>query len=181
MPSSPKPTERGFTLIEILVVVVSLGLLATVAVSGLGGSSQRRELDQRVRELFLVFQVAGERAILDNGEIGVQIADNRVRYLRYIPAEQNWDVYDQKPFRSEEWDQAFFLELETETDPPRMRTSESNAERPDLVFFSSGETTPFRISIGLTEDPDRRYRIETDGLNPMQLLQPDEEDEVRLQ
>lgn len=173
--------QRGFTLIEILVVIVILGLLATVALFSLGGSTERRELEQKSRELFLIFQVAAERSILDNSEIGVQIADNQVRFLRYLPEDQTWEEFTERPFVAREWVDTLLIELETEDDPPRMPTNESNTERPDLVFFSSGETTPFRVAMSLTNDPDAPYRIETDGLNPMHLLQPDEEDEVRLQ
>lgn len=173
--------QRGFTLIEILVVMVILGLLATVAVFSLGGSSERRELEQKSRELFLILQVAGERSILDNGEIGVQIADNQVRFLHYLPGERTWEAFAERPFAVREWADNFLIELETEDDPPRMPTNEDNAERPDLVFFSSGETTPFRLAMGLSSDPDRLYRIETDGLNPLRLLQPEDDNEVRLQ
>lgn len=172
---------RGFTLIEILVVMVILGLLATVAVFSLGGSSQRRNLEQQARELFLVLQVAGERAILDNSEIGVQVRDNQVRFLLYQPQEQGWGPLEQQPFISREWEDSFAVELETEADPPRMPTQQEATERPDFVFFSSGETTPFRLAMSLTEDRDRQYRIETDGLNPIDLLQPDEDSGVRLQ
>ena len=173
--------QRGFTLIEILVVMVILGLLATVAVFSLGGSSQRRELEQQSRELFLVLQVASERAILDNSEIGVQVRENQVRFLRYLPQEQDWEALNQRPFKSREWQDPMVVELETETDPPRMPTVEDQAERPDLVFFSSGETTPFRLSMRISENSDERYRIETDGLNPLELLHPNEDSEVRLQ
>lgn len=173
--------SRGFTLIEILVVIIILGLLASVAVFSLGGSTQRRELDQHARDLLLVLQVAGERAILDNAEIGVGIADNRVSFMRYTPAEQAWSLLNERPFRERTWASDFAIELETEDDPPRMPTSEDAVERPDLVFFSSGETTPFRVTMSLETDPDRAYHIETDGLNPLSFREPGDDVEVRLQ
>lgn len=175
------PRQRGFTLIEILIVIIILGLLATVALFSLGGSTVRRELEQQSRELLLVLQVASERAILDNSEIGVQVENNQVRFLYYVPREQSWEEFTQRPFKSQEWADTLAIALETESDPPRMPTNEENNERPDLVFFSSGETTPFRLSMSLAETPDYRFRIETDGLNPLQLLWPDEDNEVRLQ
>lgn len=172
--------QSGFTLIEIMVVIVILGLMATVAVFSLGGSSERRELEQLSRELLLVLQVASERAILDNAEIGVQVVDNEVQFLQYVPAKQSWKALNERPFQSQTWASAFEVELETASEPPKMPTNEENAVRPDLVFFSSGETTPFRLVMSLIEDPDLVYRIETDGLNALSFLQPDEQTEVRL-
>ncbi|MAL99334.1 MAG: type II secretion system protein GspH [Alteromonadaceae bacterium] len=175
--------QRGFTLIEILVVIVILGVLAAVAVFSLGDSSQRRELERQTRDLFIVLQVASERALLDNAEIGVKVEDNRISFLRYQPEDQTWLAQLQKPFSARTWDEGLTVEVETETDPPRMPTKEEDEEeaQPDLVFFSSGEMTPFRLRLGVVEDPDHSYRIETDGLNPMRLLEPDEESEVRLE
>lgn len=49
-----RANQAGFTLIEILVVLIIVGLLAALAVFNMAGSSQQRELESQVRDLSLI-------------------------------------------------------------------------------------------------------------------------------
>ncbi|MEP3563754.1 MAG: prepilin-type N-terminal cleavage/methylation domain-containing protein, partial [Marinobacter sp.] len=64
-----RTAHSGFTLIEILVVLIIVGLLASLAVFSMGGNSQQRELESHVRELYLLMQTASEQAVLNNLEL----------------------------------------------------------------------------------------------------------------
>ena len=73
--------QTGFTLIEILVVLVVVGLLASLAVFTMGGSSQQRELENEVRELYMLMQPASEQAVLANLDLGLRLEDDASQFV----------------------------------------------------------------------------------------------------
>ena len=64
---------RAFTLIELLVVIVLLGILVSVAVLSVGGSSTSRELRDEARRLAALIGVMSDEAVLDSREYGLLI------------------------------------------------------------------------------------------------------------
>ena len=54
--------QRGFTLIEIMVVMVVVGLMAVIAVVNLGSGAEQRELDNVSRKMFMLMETASEQA-----------------------------------------------------------------------------------------------------------------------
>ena len=76
---------RAFTLIELLVVIVLLGILVSVAVLSVGGSSTSRELRDEARRLAALIGVLSDEAVLDSREYGLLVNSEGYRVLRYDP------------------------------------------------------------------------------------------------
>ncbi len=65
-----RPSSAGFTLIEILVVLIVVGLLAALAVISIGDGGRQRELEK-------------EAAARANQELGLLIEEDRYQFVVY--------------------------------------------------------------------------------------------------
>ncbi|MDX1634565.1 MAG: type II secretion system minor pseudopilin GspH [Marinobacter sp.] len=175
MPRKPQTQRgRGFTMIEILVVLIVVGLLAALAVANLGGSAQQRELENTARELFLLMQTASEQAVLNNQELGMVLEDDSYRFLVYDELEREWVGQAERLFQPRQLPETLVVTPIIETNLPTLAGREEGL-RPDLVFFSSGEVTPFELELSLSDTADARYRIQSDGFDGVTWLKPGEE------
>lgn len=180
----PSFRQTGFTMIEILVVLVLVGLLASLAVVNLGGGSERREMNSKVRELFVLMQTASEQAILNNQELGLVIDEQGYRFVVYDEQEQEWRSESERLFRSRDFPEWMSVTLFNEDDVPRLAARDEDEEedgegrlRPDIAFFSSGETTPFELEFQIAGSPDQTFQLVADGFNDMEMKTPSDTDD----
>jgi general secretion pathway protein H len=166
--------QAGFTLIEILVVLVVIGLLASLAVMTMGGSSRDREMENEVRELYLLMQTASEQAVFNNTELGLILDDEGYRFVAWEDRSGEWKEPAEPMFRLRGFPEWITVTEYIENDTPRL-ASEEDRLRPDVVFFSSGETTPFELEFTLGRDDARMHTIASDGFSPMEWRHPGSE------
>jgi general secretion pathway protein H len=132
----PRAAERGFTLLELLVVLMLLALSASIAAPSIARSIDSIRLRAEVASFAAVLRHAREQAIalrqshavvVADGQLRV-VADDEVRRTRVLPA--TWTV---------------------ETEPPHLR----------LRFAPQGSSTggEYRIVAGTIA-----YRITVDAL-----------------
>jgi general secretion pathway protein H len=139
---------RGFTLLELLVVVVLLAILSAAAVLSVGNLGDDRELEEESARLFRLLQLADEEAIMNGRDYGVYFEDNRYRFLRYVPDSLEWQPAEDDLFRDREMPDGIWLSLVVEDREVTLELpGESEKIEPHVVILSSGEVTPFVISI----------------------------------
>jgi len=85
---SPRRAVRGFTLIEVIVVLVILAITATVVSFSIEGM-QARETAREVDRLRLVLEAAGERAATHGAPIAAEFLPGRYRFSE-LDAEGQW-------------------------------------------------------------------------------------------
>ncbi|MDX1599017.1 MAG: type II secretion system minor pseudopilin GspH [Marinobacter sp.] len=172
-----RATVSGFTLIEILVVLIVVGLLAALAVMNLGGGSQQRELENHVREMFLLMQTASEQAVLNNKELGLALEEDGYRFVLFDEQTNEWEESGERMFQQRSFPEWLVMTEFIESDTPRL-ASEEDKLRPDIVFFSSGETTPFEVEFTIGSDSSYMHVLASDGVSPLEWRRPgSDEDE----
>ena len=165
---------RGFTLIELLVVLVVLALLVSLVGLNIGGGGERRELAERTRSLFLRMQVALDEAVISGREIGLRFDNGRYRFLVFERDSQSWAAPRGRRLSGGRFPQWVGKRVTTEGSEGTGLDDGESEQLPDIVFFSSGEITPFELELWWQRDEGAVHRLVSDGINAPEWIRPGE-------
>jgi general secretion pathway protein H len=148
------PSSRGFTLIEILVVMLVIGVAATFAMLRFGDFGQTRRMQNTTTELYLLLRTAQQQSILQPAILGWVIKENGFEFYQFIVKRQtgSWQPLSRdRLFGFHAVDNKIFLQLHAENSSPLPETQDQDQTTviPKLLFLPSGYVTPFTIRIGL--------------------------------
>lgn len=153
---------RGFTLLEVLVVILMVGLLAgslTLAQSDHGPQHAKREAE-RLRSLLGLLR---EDALLERQELGVRIEPDGYSVHR-LDADGRWiPASDYRPQRLPD---SLRLHLELGEQAPGLGAPVPGPG-PQLLVLSSDELTPFSLQIELRGRPV--LELSSDGLEEVRV------------
>jgi len=141
------PRAGGFTLLELLVVLLIIGVTLTMATLAIGPLLGRRDGGDEAQRLGALVQLAREQAVLQGVEHGLALSRDGYRVLAL--GEDGWQPVEGSAYRARTLPPPFRLRLTVEG-----RGVELAAEPPDepqLLLLSSGETTPFALELAGAE------------------------------
>ena len=162
---------RGFTLIEILVVLLIVSIMTGIAVFNLPGFATDDEYRNETDRLLRVLELARDESLTQATELGFRPSKNRYQFYRYDEIQQTWHLLDQAPFKERQLRRDIRLELELEGD--EFVLNEEDETAPPVMILSSGEMTPFSLTIA--NDQDVARTLEADGFGAIKWLQDSEE------
>lgn len=134
-----KRRQIGFTLLEIMVVLLLIGIITTFAVLSLHGRDER--LDDELRRLLAVLDLNRQEALLRGEQRGVFFTDTRYTLLQQDTAGHWRPVSGWVATR--ELPPGFAFALEVEGSP----VSFAADGVPQVLWYSSGEATEFRLAL----------------------------------
>jgi general secretion pathway protein H len=159
----------GFTLLEILVVVVIIGVVVTFAVLAIGSRGLDDRLDLEARRLQELIALAADEAVLQGVELGfIQTADG---YAFVALRDGKWSVPDEGgPLRARVLREPFYLQMYVEGRPvpPIAGGDEQHELKPHVLLLSSGETTEFTLDLRARAHAPH-YRLQGDALGRLKL------------
>lgn len=158
---------KGFTLLELLVVIVLLGIVSSFAMLSLNITGLESELDEEARRIHALIKLAKEEAIIQAQEIALRINDNSYAFEALDINTLKWVPKSEKIFRERKIHDAFKIRLETEAKNIFFKKDEKSENKEDtedgaIFFLSSGESEPpeFIIKITIKDKPQVYYQLE---------------------
>ena len=174
-PAGRLRADRGFTLVEVLVVAFIIGVVVTMALMAVDTNAADERLEREARRLEAILGMAGEEAVLFGVELGLQITPEGYRFLRLDADGWTPVTGGDTPLRPHELKEGVRLQMIREDEERRRlvgdggsgdedadddeEDDEDSGPRPDALFLSSGEITPFEL-VMTAEGAVSRYRYE---------------------
>jgi general secretion pathway protein H len=178
--------QRGFTLIEVMVVVVLIGLMASLVQFNFSGNKPEDKLKHESARFAAIFEVAADYGMLNNIELGLIVKKDSYQFLGYdgtrwteIP-EQDWQAnvtvpedivltieLDDLPIEEPMLFDADTFKEKDEDDFTLLSKEEQEAKIiPQVYILSGGDLTPFSVTFRLNEEliftddvQDLAYRV----------------------
>ncbi len=153
---------RGFTLLELMVVLVLIGIIFSFAVLSLGGDKLAETMEQETRRLVTLIGMAADEAVMRGEELAIHFTDDSYAFLVLRAGDWQPDEND-RLFKTYSLPAGLYVQLEVEGEPPLLLEPEEEDEEdeeeerliPQVYILSSGEMTAFTATFGADQS---RYR-----------------------
>lgn len=158
--------DRGFTLIEIMVVVIIVGIVTATVILSIGTLGDNREMLREGRRVSMLLQTARDESVLQGREYGLEVVEAGYRFVEFNPFTRLWsDIIEDDMYRYRRLPENYLFELYVEdrplileaepavlarADKPKERDNDDEDAAfysPHILVFSSGEVTPFELRI----------------------------------
>jgi general secretion pathway protein H len=151
----------GFTLLEIMVVMVLIGIIASFAVVQIPSNDPSERVYTQARRLVAVLRQQWETAILLGQQRGLHFQASGYRVLLLNPNSKKWQVPTDPNGRVHyELNEAIDLQLSIEGRPVAVASNAASDDNalPQIMFLSSGEATEFQLVISQQATSDTAAR-----------------------
>ena len=166
----------GFTLIEILVVVVIIAIVTAGAILATSVIGQDRELENETQRLVTLMNYAREQAELQTRELGLYCVGSGYQFLAYDSFQQVWkDIGDDDSLRARTLPEGLKLHLTVEARdvvlPAAVDAKKKDPKdlMPQVMILSNGDLTSFSLT------------VEREGTERSATLLPDDQGRVKVQ
>jgi general secretion pathway protein H len=165
----PWSSQRGFSLLELMVVVAIIGVLASALVfSARNISGVYREAERETMRLYGLLELLHEEALMQNRDFGIAFTETGYRFYVYDYTQFAWfpppndelfdehQLADRLSFDVRLDDRELILDEEFEEE-----IDEDAAPEPQVLVLASGELTPFEAGIS-ADIGDGRFVLAVD-------------------
>ena len=171
-------SQSGFTLLELMVVLVLVGIIFSFAVLSIGGDDVAEAMERETRRLERLIVLAGEEAVLRSEEVAIHFSEDGYTFL-LLQADGWQEPENDTLLRSRNLPAGIRMRLEVQGDPPRLGQGDKDKDKdkkteddkehpvPQVFILSSGEMTPFSVTLEAEQSP-LRYHLSASLLGELE-------------
>lgn len=196
MATFPRVKQAGFTLIEVMLVIVVIGMMVAAVQLNFANNKPEKKLEQEALRFAGVFNLAAEYGLLNNIELGLVIKDGSYEFVGYDGV--SWtSVPDNEMLASYKMPEELTIALnfdDLEPDPEALVSrelfepeeeslfDEEEEEKviPQVYILSGGDITPFKAAFTFTDEflleQDLAFVVEGKYTTPLTVSGPVEVD-----
>jgi general secretion pathway protein H len=152
-----KTTHKGFTLIEILIVVVILSILTVMGVQMVSSGSVERNLKQHAKILQSTIEYVCDQATLQNIPYGVRFFNSAYVFLQFNNQQWQEIFSDDINFNKELTDGSI---LSLEIDDQFVVLNDDEIEIPHIMCDTTGQMTAFALTVS-DATQQHHYQLKT--------------------
>jgi general secretion pathway protein H len=158
---------RGFTLLELMVVLVLIGIIFTFAVLSVGRSDQAEAMQRETRRLATLIGMANDEAVIRGEELAIHFTETGYSFLG-LRVDGWQELQDDDLLKPYTLPAGIRVRIEVEGDPPglgqrdKKKTEDTeDTLTPQVYILSSGDMTPFSATFETDQSPVRYHLTAT--------------------
>lgn len=201
----PAPSQQhshGFTLLEVMLVLLLMGLTAGYVVFNAFGSSQSDQLKQEVKRMQVLTDMASDYAVMNQQQLGIRIEPrDGIYYFVFLDDDDRWQRLDaEKVYQEHQLPEPFFMSLNLDDlpwnqdqqlfdrdvfdeqfslDDADIEVGDDAQKRlppPQIMIMSSGEITPFVLTFhfepGFGDESPVYFQLQNQDVPPLEFTGP---------
>ena len=135
---------RGFTLLEILVVILISGLLSTLVIVSFNRQSADQLLADEAAMLSALVGQACREALLQSRNIGLLLGPDGYQFMLQVGSRWQPVLDPASPWRPRPWREVQDIRLTSQGYPVKL---DSNPGQPSVICLANGELLPFELRL----------------------------------